>query len=391
MLPVLLLLAALQSGQTAAATTPATAPTPVERWPLMEALQGTYPGYLLDGNRLRLYGWADMSFTASSVAHEQLPMGFNYRANEFVLQQGWARFELPIDTSATTPTLGFRTDTFFGTDYRFTVARGLFSGQLTADHAMPNLYGFDPIQLYAEAYLPQVGRGLDVKVGRFFAIYGFESNDATQNLLGSRSYCYIYNPFTHTGILNTLKLDDAWTVQAGAVTGSDVFIDHAARPTFIGSTKWAPPSGRDSVLFAVIVGPGRFEQERDFNNPEVFDLVYTHKFNDRLNYAADTLFGFQTNVPQLHTVTWFGAAQYLTFTFTPRLTGTVRLDFFDDAQGQRTGFKGLYSALTAGVTWKPHRAVWLRPEIRGDYNDQTRPYQGHHALVTAALDILLRW
>src|SRR5262245_59257307 len=140
-------------------------------------------------------------------------MGFNYRANEFVLQQGWVRFELPVDTSATTPTLGFRTDTFFGTDYRFTVARGLFSGQLTADHGMPNLYGFDPIQFYGEAYLPQVGRGLDLKVGRFFALYGYESNDATQNPLGSRAYGFIYDPFTHTGIVATLKLDDAWTVQ----------------------------------------------------------------------------------------------------------------------------------------------------------------------------------
>ena len=41
----------------------------------------------------------------------------------------------------------------------------------------------------------------------------------------SRSYTFIYNPFTHTGLLTTLKLDDAWSVQNGIVAGCDAFID----------------------------------------------------------------------------------------------------------------------------------------------------------------------
>src|SRR5262245_55175964 len=132
MLPVLVLSAALASGQ---------APAAPERWPLMAQLQGTYPGYLLDGEKMSVSGWTNASFTASSVPHEQLPMGFNYKANEFLLQQHWFRFEKRVDQSATTPTFGFRTDTFIGSDYRFTVARGLFSGQLTANDGGPNIYG----------------------------------------------------------------------------------------------------------------------------------------------------------------------------------------------------------------------------------------------------------
>jgi hypothetical protein len=325
-----------------------------ERWPLMNVLQGSGPGVLLDSNRISISGWTDMSYTASSVANEQLPYGFNYKANQFLLQQNWLRAELPVLPNATTPTFGFRSDTILpGSDYRFLVERGLFSGQLTADKGMPNTYGIDPIQFYAEAYFPQIGRGLDVKVGRFFAQDGAENNDAPSNLLGSRSYTYIYDPFTHTGVVTTLKLTDAWSVQNGLVLGSDVFIDPAARPTYVGSIKWAPPTGRDSFIFSVIVGPGRFEQDHNFNNPEVFDLVYTHKFGDRLDYTLDALFGAETNVPSIGTATWFGVVQYLTYTFTPRLKGTARLELFDDPQGQRTGFKGLYTALTTGLTFKP--------------------------------------
>src|SRR5262245_46515328 len=169
MLPCLLLSAALSAGQEgptpeqpglerpAAALAPkaetpkapaAPAPPPPDRWALMKALQGTWAGDVLDGNRLRLSGWADVSFTASSDRHTNLPMGFNYLANQFLLQQNWIRFERTVVTDGTTePTFGFRSDWILpGTDYRFTAARGLFSDQLTANDGQPNTYGIDPIQ-----------------------------------------------------------------------------------------------------------------------------------------------------------------------------------------------------------------------------------------------------
>jgi hypothetical protein len=389
MWPVFALGSALAVGQ--APPPEAASPPAPDRWPLMLALQGTYPGWLLDGNKLQLYGWVDASFTASTDRHDNLPMGFNYLSNQAAVQQAWVRFELPVDQNATTPTFGFRTDTFAGTDYRFTIARGLFDSQLTANQGEPNTYGIDPIQFYAEGYFPQVGRGLDVKVGRFFAQYGVESNDSTQNTFVSRAYNFIYNPFTHTGLLTTLKLTDAWSVQNGIVTGSDVFIDPAANPTYIGSVKWAPPTGRDSVLFAVIVGNGRYNQQEQFHNPEIFDLVLTHKFSDRFNYTLDALYGFTTNVPGIGFADWWAAAQYLSYTITPRLTAVGRLEFFDDVQGQRTGFAGLYVAPTVGVNFKPNRFIVLRPEVRFDYNTESRPFEGKHALGTAALDMLVRW
>src|SRR5262249_36783155 len=150
--PLLLVSVALAVGQTEAETPPppqpAEQPAPApDRWLLMRSLQGTWPGWQLDSNRLQLSGWTDLSLTASSASHNQLPMGFNFRANDFLLQQNWLRFERPVVTSGTTePTFGFRSDTILpGADYRFTAARGLFSGQLTANNGQPNLYGIDPI------------------------------------------------------------------------------------------------------------------------------------------------------------------------------------------------------------------------------------------------------
>jgi hypothetical protein len=380
-----------------AAPTPAAAPaspaTPPERWFLMKALQGTGPGALLDDHRLRLYGWTDMTFTASSADDSNLPLGFNWRANQFLVQQNWLRFEEPVvKTGTTEPTFGFRSDWILpGADYRFTLPRGIFNEQLTANHGQPELYGIDPIQFYAEAYFPTIGRGLDVKIGRTFCQYGVESNDAISNALESHAYTFIYDPFTHTGIVNTLQLTDAWSVQFGIVLGADIFINPADEPTAMGSVKWAPPNGRDSVLFSFIANRGKFDTEHNFNNPNVFDLVYTHQFNARLAYNYESLVGYQTGVPGIGTARWASAINYLTYTFSPRLSGTTRLELFDDAQGQRTGFSGLYTAGTLGLSFKLRPGLIFRPEVRYDYNDDSRPFEDHHGLFTATGDVILRW
>jgi hypothetical protein len=379
----------------APAVPPAAAPaaTASPRWLLMRELQGTWPGVCLDGERISISGWTDMSFTASSADHSNLPLGFNFRANEFLMQQNWLRIDRSVVTSGTSePTFGFRSDWILpGSDYRFTLPRGIFNHQLVGNNGQPELYGIDPIQFYAEAYFPTIGRGLDLKVGRFFAQYGVEVNDAPGNALWSHAYTFIYDPFTHTGILSTLTLTDAWAVQAGLVLGSDIFIDPADEPTALGSVKWAPPDGRNSILFSVILGSGRFNQARNFHNPEIFDLVYAHKINPRLNYSFESLFGFTANVPDIGTADWLGVLNYLTYDFTPRLRGTTRLEFFDDAQGQRTGFAGLYTAATAGMEFQPRKSITLRPELRYDYNDETRPFEGKHGLFTAGSDLILRW
>ena len=374
--------------------TPKAAPdAPAQEGLLMQSLQGTWLGPLLKQNRIEVSGWTDISYTGSSDRSSNLPLGFNYKANDFLLDQNWLRIDCPVDTTSTTDaSFGYRLDTILpGSDYRFTAARGLFSDQLTADHGHPNLYGIDPIQFYGEAYYPTVAQGMDVKVGRFFALYGVETNDAVSNALFSHAYTFVYDPFTHTGIVTTTKLSDAWTVQAGLVLGSDDFIDPVDTPTFVGSVKWTAGNQKDSVLFNVIAGSGRYNQARDFNNPEVFDLVYNHKFSDRLSYNFESLFGFTTNVPAIGTAEWFGILNYLTYQLTPKLDTTTRLEFFDDIQGQRTGFTGLYTALTTGLEFKPCSAIIVRPELRYDVNDESRPFDNKHDLFTAATDIILRW
>lgn len=360
---------------------------------LMPLLRESRLGPWLDRSRLQISGWADASFTASSANQQQLPMGFNYEANQFLLQQNWIRFERTVVTSnASEPTFGFRTDTIVpGTDYRFTVARGLWSGQLTENDGLPNTYGFDPIQFYGQAYFPNLWQGLDIKLGRMFCQYGAETIDAPSNALASHSYTFIYDPFTHTGVMGTAQINPAWSIQLGAVMGPDVFIDPAASPYGMASIKWAPPEGRTSVLISGLIGSGRYDVDEQFNNPNIVDLVLVHKLNPQLTYTLDALFGYQTNVPDIGTATWFGIVNYVTCELAEKWKATTRLEFFDDIDGNRTGFAGLYTAATAGLSFQPRPAITLRPEVRYDYNGETRPFDGRHSLFTATADLIVRW
>lgn len=365
---------------------------PAEPWLLMKLLQGTAPGIGMETERIRMYGWVDMSYTASSDAKTNLPMAQDYVANDFLLQQFWLRFERAVVTSGTSsPSFGWRIDQFFGSDYRFTLPRGLLDDQLTGSDGRPNRYGYDPVQFYAEAYFPTIGAGMDLKVGRFFAQYGVESIPSIDNFFESHVYTYQYDPFTQMGILATTKLNDTWSYQLGLVNGNDVFINPADSPYGIGSVKWAAPTRPDTVLVSWVLGSGRYNASRDFHNPEIVDFIYTRKLNARTNYVFEALYGCTYNVPEIGFANWNGIVNWLYYDFTPRLTGGVRLEFFDDAQGDRTGYKGLYTDFTAGVNFRLRKDIVFRPELRTDVNDQSRPFEGHNSLFTACADLIVRW
>jgi hypothetical protein len=64
--------------------------------------------------QLHVSGWVDASYTASTDRVDQLPMGFNYRANEFLMQQNWVRIERAVDRESADPSFGFLSDTCNG-------------------------------------------------------------------------------------------------------------------------------------------------------------------------------------------------------------------------------------------------------------------------------------
>jgi hypothetical protein len=402
---------------------PPPAPEPPERWFLMKILQGTYPGALLDDHRLSLHGWLEASYTASTADISNLPVAFNDRANEFLFQQAWVRFERKIVTSGTTePSFGFRTDWLFGSDYRYTLMRGLWNSQLLNGNGNQNLYGVDPVQFYVNAYFPNLFQGIEVRLGRHFCPFGVESIEAISTPFLSRSYAFTWSPpFTHLGLMAITNLSPKWTVTLMLINGNDVFLDPAQEMRFAGRVQWTSASKRDSIAFGTSLGRGKFNTGEPFepatlslpyepagqNNLNCFDLVYTHAFTPQWNYTLEIIYGYQTGVPAgvpggivdergaevggHGTANWGSLVNYLFYTINPRWQAGTRFELFDDFEGQRTGFEGLYTALTMGLQYKPRKSLLIRPEIRYDYNGYSRPFEGEHGLLTASADLIFRW
>ncbi len=195
--------------------------------------------------------------------------------------------------------------------------------------------------------------------------------------------------------------------------GNDVYFgDPSEEARFVGNLRWVQPGGgRNTVTLATTLGRGKFnagalfapatvalaDEPNGRNNFNAFDLVYTHTFSTVLSYNLESIYGYQTNVPNRHgqaagsTAHWFSAAHYLFFTFNPRLTGILRYENFDDIDGQRTGFEGLYTALTGGLQFHLSKSLIVRPELRYDYNLESAPFDGKHGIFTAASDAIVRW
>ena len=89
-------------------------------------------------------------------------------------------------------------------------------------------------------------------------------------------------------------------------------------------------------------------------------------------------------------------ANHLFYTVSSRTTATLRAEVFDDYDGFRTGFEGLYTEVTGGLVAKlragPHRppraAVRLQ---RPEPGLQPGPGPVARHQFTAACDVILRW
>lgn len=145
-------------------------------YPLMMALYGPIKGAK---SRSKLYGWIEPTVNGSTSRGSNFPVANDSTANRLELNQLVIYAErLPDTVQREHVDWGYHLTALFGTDYRFTTAKGYVSGQLLKNN---NSYGFDPALEYVDVYLPRVAQGMNVRVGRFISIPGIEAQLAPNN------------------------------------------------------------------------------------------------------------------------------------------------------------------------------------------------------------------
>jgi hypothetical protein len=389
----------------------------------MQMVEGTELGCHLAQKGITVSGWFELGYACSDAdGKSNLPVTWNERNRKLRTHQFWVRVQQPLDTESKCPSTGFLVDVFWGSDYRYTLQRGFLNSQLKNTRGGQNNHGFDMPQAYVNYYDPGLFEGTELRLGKFFTPFGYESIEAPTTPLFSRSYAFNWcPPFTHWGGMAIVNLDKNTQVTGAIVNGNDVmWFDPAEEYRILAKYQWTSDDKKTFWAVATSLGRGRFDPSEPFapatfgtanepagrNNINVFDFVYSTAVSDELTLACEAIYGYQYNVPanvpggiidlskapgQPGTAHWGSVVGYAFYKFDEKVTGVLRGEMFYDAEGQRTGFEGLYCAGTVGLQIRPTDCLLIRPELRYDRNDYSRPFDGgrRHDLCTAAFDVIL--
>ena len=369
-------------------------------WPLTRLIYDSHTpvGDFLKDNRITIYGWINASANLSSSRNSNIPSSYWLVPNTGMLNQAVVRIERQVDSAQTDHIdWGFRSTFLYGTDYRYMTAGGWTSDQLLNHN---RLYGFDATEQYLDIYIPNVAQGLILRAGRWIACPDIETQFAPDNYMGTHSLLFTVDTYTQTGIMATLMLDKQWTLQAAIHAGTDMAPWYpGATPTGMAGVRWVSKDNNDSVYLVLnAINDAKFSRFNVEGQPAGHDnfnyLVGTwqHRFTDDIHTKTEAYFmwqrdavvggtpsigpvqrfggggGIGANIPGA-TMT-YGAVNYTMFALSKKDFFTIRNEVMEDENGERYGFKGLYTSHSLGLTHNFTPWLQIRPEI-GYYRDWT--------------------
>lgn len=351
-----------------------------QRKPLMSLLDQIGVGQAMSDARLELFGHVEASWTISdSSPPDNIITGrvFDIENEDPTLNQ----FDITLDRQVLMDgeqfDVGGRIELMWGGDARFIHSNGIMDNQgfafdATEDGDVGDDEQFDLTQFYVDFGLP-VGSGARVRVGKFVTPAGYETINPTGNALYSHSFMFGYAiPFTHTGVLGTMKLTDEIAVEAGLVRGWDQsFEDTNDWWSLLGRVAWEGEMNdrKTGAFLTVITGP-------ETNNSDwrtLFDGIVTYAFADNLTFAVNGDFAYDA----ANNAAWGGLAGYASLVLTDNFTLNTRVEWFNDDDGVRISSIGSdYYEATVGLAIKPFpqdrtgQYLVIRPEVRYDYSEK---------------------
>ncbi len=356
-------------------------------YPLMDAIYHGPNGDWWKKSRIKIYGWADPVVTFGTSQHSNVPLSYSIVPNSLQLSQAILIFERVTDSVQTDHIdWGFKFTSLYGIDYRYTTAKGWFSDQLLKHN---NLYGYDPLQVYADMYIPWVREGMIIRLGRYISPIDIEAQLSPENYLYTHSLMYTYDPYTFTGMQFITRLNQQFTLQLGVHAGNDMAPwTTSSQPNGEFLLKWVSRSGNDS-LFGGIDSVGKGQYLNGHDDLQVAALTWSHKFTDRFHTMTEAYYIWERNALQGGSVTngppqpffmgvgpgkflpgisdSFGLVNYTPYKLSDKSYVVLRNDVLYDPRGFRTGVPGTVAEVTLGFIY--HITPWAvtRPEIRFDY------------------------
>jgi hypothetical protein len=176
--------------------------------------------------------------------------------------------------------------------------------------------------------------------------------------------------------------------------------------------QWISTSQADSIYAGDnVINNGHF----GYNNIQQVVQTWTHKFSDRFWSTTETWYMWQKDstvagspladqltaegfvpsgyFPTARYASEWAALNYLNYRLAGNTFVSLRNEYFDDKDGQRTGAATPYIENTIGLTWWPNSLLTVRPELRYEHALNATPYddgtKSHQR--TVALDCIFHF
>lgn len=285
---------------------------------------------------------------------------------------------------------GFRTDIMYGVDGNEGQAFGNvnpgkydylhgYGGPGDPNSMGPYEWAFP--QMYAEVAMGK----LTIKGGHFYTIVGYEVVPSTGQFFMSRQLTFWNSePFTHTGVLATYKVNDKLTFNGGYVAGMDTgFYQYGGGNAFLGGAVWQA-TDKTNLVYSVIAGDLGWRGDGSINSwilsqqwakkfmtVHQFDVLATNLTVSAGGVPRQGPFqaDFNTAAGGYIAQNSIGFINYAFYELTPKTKAGTRFEIYypDGVE---------YYTWTYGVNYKPIANMVIRPEVRHMWSSNHNQYSG---------------
>jgi len=339
-------------------------------------------------SKTTLSGFVDTSLSisekgANQALHGRVPYQSGEKMNGINLDVIQLSLASPLDESDWAA--GYAVDLLFGPDAS---AYSVSTGAETDDVAVR--------QAYVNTRVP-VGNGLDLKMGVFDAIIGYEGFSNRDNPNYSRNMAYNLQPFNHTGVIGGYQVNDLVSAQFGvANTGSNILMDRAADSSdisYMGSIAVEAPESMGALAGATVYvgymefGGGGDEQQ----NLYVGSTIPTPIDGLALGAAWDNVQNIAGNGGDANIL-----AGYISYQATDKMSLNGRIEYLDGDEGvlfnatsNGVAVDSEMLSLTGTVQYDLWDNVLTRAEVRWDsQEDGDGLYGGDDDILTFTLNAI---
>jgi hypothetical protein len=362
---------------------------------LMQGMDKAGLGKTMADAKLTLDGWVQGGYTydhrhgSGSAANGILPGPFNtevgnhFTGNQLVLR-------LIRDVNTKTFDVGGQIEVMYGTDSHVLHPYGGlgFDGQDKSDDTDPNgtrpEFQFDVPQAYVTLNLPVGENGLQLNIGKFATLLGYESYEAVNTPFYSHSYIFNVEPFTHVGVLASYQATNELGFKLGVTRGWDMATEdnNGCAIDVIGQVSYQF-SKELSLAFNYSVGP---ENAGDTAHYRVaLDPILRWQATKELSFALEGLYifdggwnGLEASNHHAYGDVW-GGALYAGYKINDYVTVNGRAEkvhgLLPSLVGSTGGASVYETTLGLAITPMPKdqflKGLQIRPEIRYDFVDST--------------------